>query len=400
MHEQAAEQPSATTTESVAPNLDKPWVLVVDDSRVIRRAITKALTGEFNLIEAEDGEAAWQRLVEDERVQVIITDMEMPKLDGYSLICRIRAAEPQRVRDVPVIVITGAQDEQTRERAYACGATDFVTKPLDSLQLLARTRAHARLDETTRKLTETTKSLEDQTAVDPVTELHSRRYFLQRAAQDVSFAKRHGQDLAVVRVDFDNFRAIYKQLGDDACDKLFVWLANIIRSNTRTEDTPARIRGGEFAILAPNSDRRAATVLCERLRSAVAAQPFNNGETIVPATISLGLATLNDDRVDTIDDLLARAEQRLTLAKAAGGNQLGMNYADEVTPPEEAIIEEPTLEAALQMLQNGEAGKLVPYLPDLASQVMPLLDACDQQLDLDLAAILSQLREKLGLVKQ
>src|SRR6266566_1754020 len=86
---------------------EKPCVLVVDDSRVIRRAIVKALSGEFQLTEAEDGEAAWLHLLENERIQVVITDMEMPKLDGYSLICRIRAGNDARVRDVPVIVITG-----------------------------------------------------------------------------------------------------------------------------------------------------------------------------------------------------------------------------------------------------------------------------------------------------
>lgn len=398
MQEQATATPKPH--ENTATSADKPCVLVVDDSRVIRRAIVKALSADFQLIEAEDGEAAWKCLTENEQVHVVITDMEMPKLDGYSLICRIRAAEPQRIREVPVIVITGASDDQTRERAYACGATDFVIKPLDSLQLLARAQAHARFDETTRKLTETTKSLEEQTAVDPVTELHSRRYFLQRGTQDIAYAKRHGQDVAVIRLEFDNFRAVYKKIGDDACDQLFVWLAGLMRANTRTEDTPARIRGGEFAILAPSSDRREAGVVCERLRAAIAATPFECNGITVPVTISLGLSTLNGDRVDTIEELQRRAEVRLTLAKAAGGNQLGVDYGAEVPPPEEAIIEQPGLEAALDMLAKGDAGTLLPYLPDLLVRVMPLLDACDKQLDLDLAATLNALKERLGLVKQ
>jgi two-component system cell cycle response regulator len=397
--QQPATEPLTPPVEPRGPAVEKPIVIVIDDSRVIRRAIGKILSSEFTLIEAEDGEAGWQHLANDSRVQVAISDVEMPKLDGYSLICRIRASEEQRLRDLPVIVITGAQDDLTRERAFACGATDFVTKPIDGVQLLARARAHARLDQTTRKLTETSKSLEEQTAVDPLTELHSRRYFLQRATQDLAFAKRHGQDLALIRLEFDNFRDIYKRHGDEVCDQIFVWLAGLMRANSRVEDTPARIRGGEFAILAPSSDRREATTLAERIRSAVASAPFSYNGSPVPLSISLGIATLNSDRVDTIDDLMARADQKLTLAKAAGGNQLGLGYEDEVPAPEEAVFEQPDLEAALKLINDGEGGKLLPYLPDLLTRVLPLVELCDQQLELDLVLTLNTLKERLGSVK-
>ena len=398
MHQLAAHN-SLAPLEPGSASAESPLVLVIDDSRVIRRAISKILSGEFTLVEAEDGEAGWEFLVANDRVQVVITDVEMPKLDGYSLICRIRASEEQRLRELPVIVITGAQDDQTRERAFACGATDFVIKPIDGVQLLARARAHARLDQTTRKLNETTKSLEEQAAVDPLTELHSRKYFLPRAMQDLAFAKRHGQDLALIRIDFDNFRAIYKNHGDDVCDQIFIWLAGLMRANTRTEDTPARIRGGEFAILAPCSDRSEATALCERLRNAALKEPFKVNGAPLGLTVSLGLATVNGDGIDTIDDLLARAEQRLTLAKAAGGNQLGVSYEQEVPAPEESVIEQPDMETALKLIGDGEGGKLLPYLPDLLARTLPLIELCDRQLELDLETTLASLRERLGIVK-
>lgn len=399
MQQVAAHTPPVAAAEHRPAGAESPIVLVIDDSRVIRRAITKILSSEFTLVEAEDGESGWEHLAANENVQVVITDAEMPKLDGYSLICRIRASDQQRLRDLPIIVITGGQDDQTRERAFACGATDFIVKPIDGVQLLARARAHARLDQTTRKLNETTKSLEEQAAADPLTELHSRRYFLQRAVQDLAFAKRHGQDLALVRIDFDNFRALYKQHGDEVCDQIFIWLAGLMRTHTRTEDTPARIRGGEFAILAHCSDRVEASTLCERLRNAVLNEPFTLNGAPFALTISLGLATLNGDRVDTVDDLLVRAEQRLTLAKAAGGNQLSVGYEEEVPPPEESVIEQPDLETALRMVSDGEGGKLLPYLPDLLARVLPLLELCDRQLELDLETTLLSLRERLGVMK-
>src|SRR3989344_5207418 len=85
---------------------DRVRVLVVDDSRVIRKAVGKILGSEFDMVEAEDGEAGWQQLVQDEHIELVVADVEMPRLDGYALICRIRAADPERVRSVPVIVIT------------------------------------------------------------------------------------------------------------------------------------------------------------------------------------------------------------------------------------------------------------------------------------------------------
>jgi diguanylate cyclase (GGDEF)-like protein len=386
----------AEKTEIAVPVTDKVRVLVADDSRVIRKAINKILSNEFELIEVEDGETAWEHLLKDNSIEVLVSDIEMPKLDGYSLICRIRAADAERVRNVPIIVITGADDELTRERAFACGATDFIIKPIDGVQLLARTRAHAKLDQTTRRLEETATALEEQTAVDPLTQLHSRRYFIQRGVQDLAYAKRHNSDLSVIRIDIDNFRATYKKHGDQVSDQILVWLAKILTATCRTEDTVARVGGGEFAIIAPSSGRMEAAVLCERARTAVTAEPFKHENLSIPLTVSLGLCTLGRDPGETIEELLTLAEQRMTLAKAAGGNRLGVSYQEEAPKPEEAVIEQPDLETALKMLGANEGGKLVPFLPDLIGRCMPLLEFCNKKLDLGLGFAIESLKDKLS----
>ncbi len=386
-------------TKSTAPATDKVRVLVVDDSRVIRKAINKILSNEFDLVEAGDGEAAWQHLLQDESVQVLISDIEMPELDGYSLICRVRASDPERIRNVPIIVITGAEDDLTRERAFACGATDFIIKPIDGVQLLARTRAHAKLDQATRKLDETETALEEQSSVDPLTQLNSRRFFLQRGVQDLAHAKRHASELSVIRADIDSFKPIYKKYGDQVCDQILVWLAKILLATSRTEDIVARVGGGEFAILAPSSDRMATAVLCERLRTAVESTPFKNGAESIPLTVSLGLASFGRDPGDTIEALLALAGQRLVLAKAAGGNRLGISYQEEAPQLEETIMEQPDMETALKMVANNEAGKLAPFLPDLVTRVIPLLELCNKKLDLGLGFAIESLKDKLSDMK-
>jgi len=382
--------------EIATPQAERVRVLVADDSRVIRKAITKILNNEFDLVEVGDGEAAWDQLLRDESIQVLVSDIEMPKLDGYSLICRVRAAETERVRNVPIIVITGADDELTRERAFACGATDFIIKPIDGVQLLARTRAHAKLDQTTRKLEETSTALEERSAIDPLTQLHSRRYFIQRGVQDLAYVKRHNNDLSIIRVDIDNFRSIYKKYGDQTSDQILVWLAKILVSSSRKEDTVARIGGGEFAVLAPSSGRMEAAVLCERMRTGVAVSPFTNESATIPLTISLGLASYGRDPGETTEELLTLAEQRMTLAKAAGGNRLGISYQEEAPKPDEAVIEQPDLETALKMLGSDEGGKLVPFLPDLVTRCIPLLEFCNRKLDLGLGFAIESLKDKLS----
>jgi DNA-binding response OmpR family regulator len=120
---------------------DKPAVLIVDDSRTVRAALGKYLQNQFRVIEADNGEAGWSALQQNPDTPLIVTDIQMPVLDGYGLICRIRASDDERLKQKPIIVITSADDETTRERAYACGADDFILKPLEFADLASRLQA-------------------------------------------------------------------------------------------------------------------------------------------------------------------------------------------------------------------------------------------------------------------
>lgn len=374
-------------------------VLLVDDSRVIRKSVERILGNEFDLVQAEDGENGWEMLIADPAIQVVISDIEMPRLDGYGFLCRIRAADDPRVKDVPTIIITGAQDDQTRERALACGATDFITKPLDGVQLLARTRAHARLDEALRDLAVTEAALEEQSANDALTGLATKRVFLQRGEQDLAYAKRQANDFSIVLLEIDNFANLHATHGAARTDELQKWLAGHLRDATRTEDTVARLGEGMFGVLAPGAGRLEVAVLCERIRAAVAKSPFAGDGLEVPVTVSLGIATQGRDTGDDIGQLLVISEKRLVLAKADGGNRIGTIYQDEIPEPEVAVIERPRLDVALDMLARGEGGPLLPYLPEFATQVIPLLEHCNRELGLGLDLELETLKQKLDELK-
>jgi len=385
---------------SAVPNRGtKPHVLVADDSKVIRRAVAKILGNDFELIEAEDGEAAWDQLGKDGRIEVLMTDIEMPRLDGYGLICRVRAADKNQLREIPIIVITGAEDDVTRERAYACGATDFITKPIDGVQLLARTRAHAKLDEAVRKLGEMENTIEQQTANDALTQLRSQRYVFERGEQDLAFAKRRGTELSVVRLDVDNFRALYDAHGDDVCNQLTIWVSKIVQSCIRTEDTAARMRGAHFTVLMPGTAPTAAAVVAERIRTTVASKPFTHAGVTVKATVSVGLVTLGRDKAENFKDLMHSAERNLTLAKADGGNRLSIGYEDSLHVAEESVIEQPDMETAIRLIEKNDGGKLLPYLPELITRLLPFLEHANRNLDLDISDALQTLKEKLRTLK-
>jgi CheY-like chemotaxis protein len=125
------------STNAIPEDDGRPWVMVIDDSRVVRRTILSVLRQTYNVLEAENGAAGWSALRHNSRVELIISDIEMPELDGYGLICKIRASEDPGLRETPIVVITSADDDITRERAYACGANDFILKPFNPSQLLS-----------------------------------------------------------------------------------------------------------------------------------------------------------------------------------------------------------------------------------------------------------------------
>jgi len=328
---------TANAAQASAPGLSgsRPRILLADDSRVMRLAIVKILGTDYDLVQTENGAAAWERLSADPDIQAVLTDIQMPVMDGYELICRIRGAEDPRLRQLPVMTITGSDDDAIKQQALACGATDFVIKPLDPMQLRARVQAYVRYDQNVRALAEKSQTLEEQSITDPQTGLRSRRYLMQRGEQDIAFAQRHGQDLALLRIDIDGFKKIYRTHGDEVVDALMPWLAKLLFSSARTEDTVSRVSGAEFAILATNIGMEQARLVSERIVAAVQSQPFLHGHNSISVTVSVGVASLGADRSETIEALYSVANQRLCHATSEGGNRVCTSVMDELPSPVE-----------------------------------------------------------------
>lgn len=365
-------------------------VLVIDDSKVVRVSLRKVLSVEFDIIEAEDGEAGWEALLADPQIQVVLTDAGMPRLDGYDLIARIRAHDEARFQHIPVNMVTAADDEAARQRALELGATDFITKPFDKAQLLARARAQARMDQTTRDLAETSEALIEHATDDALTGVRSRRYFLRRGEQDLAFASRHQQDLSVFVISIDAFDKLKVKHSTAVTDKILASIASNLTQTIRKEDTLARSAEAQFAVIAPTLDDTETDNVCNRIRQQIANTPFNLGDTQISLTVSIGLSHRKVNSTDHIEDYLALAETYLAKAQAAGGNCL--MTAERAQAPKKRV----SIDAALRMLAKGDSEKLVPHINTMVEQLLPLLAYCNEQRQWHIDPQLEAISQKLN----
>jgi len=242
-------------------------ILVVDDSRLMRKAAQKMLGDEFDVVLAEDGEEAWSLLSQDPSLQVVFTDLNMPRTDGYELLRRIRAAEASWLQSLPVIIVTGADNDETaRMQALEMGATDFIAKPFTTTDLVARARAHANNQRITRRL-------QAQSTLDGLTGLANQAGFLERLQQDIAYARRHQLPLSVVRLEIAEFRRFFLYYGRDVAESLVLQVARLVRARIRKEDTAARIGLGGFALSLPGGGVAGIENMLDRLRAEMALQP-------------------------------------------------------------------------------------------------------------------------------
>jgi diguanylate cyclase (GGDEF)-like protein len=301
----------------------KQRLLIVDDSKVIRVTARKILRDHFDTIEAVDGENAWEILTSQEPFSLVVSDLTMPNLDGFELLARIRNSSLPHISELPVIIITGANDsEGTMKRAREAGATDFIGKPFDSVLLLARTQSHANAHVSTSTLKQEVTTLEDHATVDALTELANEISFMERGYQQLSYAIRHNNSLAMYRLEIDEFGHLFQLYGETFTESVIQATANILASAIRQEDTAARIGTARFALLSPGVNRSGVRNLAERIRRGVNARIFKHGNTVVRVSMSIGIAAPDIRRNTRLDELISLADQRLARAITQGGNQV------------------------------------------------------------------------------
>lgn len=389
----------SSTKPSASPSI-KPKVLVIDDSRIVHAAIKKAIKEEFDVLDAYDGEEGWTMLRQDNEIQVVVTDQGMPKLDGFGLITRIRESAVGRINEIPVIMVTGAEEEQVeiREKALDLGATDFLTKPFENTIILARVRSYIKLDQTIRDLEESEDALIEQAVLDTLTGVYNHRYLMERGDKDISFAQRHNEELSIFCLDLDDFSDYILNVGQDVTEKLLKWAADILKNTMRKEDTIARIGESRFAVIAPTAEHFDAISLCERIKEKFATTEFDKSILANPVTVSIGVASLIHDQDTNASIILDEAIDRAKQAKILGGNRVIGSNPEEIRAKlyNEARLQKLSLDTIVKLYHNGEFELLTPYLKQIATSIYPLLELCNEKMHWHLDTEIKKISGKIA----
>jgi two-component system, cell cycle response regulator len=293
-------------------------LLVEDQTRVAERM--RSILAKTHEIDVEPGLQAALLRLGDKAYDVVIVSLNLIEADGLRLCSQVRAIE--RTRHLPIIVVVQPGDEARLLRALDMGVNDYLTRPVDRNELLARVRTQIKRKRHSDYLRDRLEESVELALTDPLTGLHNRRYMETHLKALTEQARIAGRPLSVLFADVDNFKSINDTHGHDAGDNVLRELAARFRRNTRNIDLACRVGGEEFIIVMPDTEMERALQVGERLRAAIAAERFHaNGDTLLEVTASVGIATL-DGPFDTPEGLIKRADQALFIAKRGGRNRV------------------------------------------------------------------------------
>ncbi len=354
---------NAVTQEKV---ITRPRVLFVDDSRMMRLCARKILGDQFDLLLAESAEEAWTQLKNDEHIQVLFTDLQMPGKSGFDLLDQIRESDRPTLAELPVVLVTGADDdEDLRTHALERGATDFITKPFQESELLARATAHADSGQSRRKL----RVLERDHHLDHETGLGNRGYCEQRLTQAISFAARHRQSLTLIHLQLDGLGLLLEDLGEPYAQRALTRIGRTLAQSIRREDSVFRTGKQCFTFMLPATDARGAETLQERFLPDLDDLGLAGHEYSLKVTCDFHIQPIPlEGRIEAVrllEDGLSR--------KTRAHEKANRPEASRPQPAQETRPSAPSLEEALQMIERGETEQLRPHLPQLRQQLEPLL---------------------------
>jgi two-component system, cell cycle response regulator len=293
-------------------------VLVVDDSPVYRKLVEQLLAMEaYTLLFARNGAEALE-MFHDETPCMVVTDLMMPDISGLELCRRIRA---DRTRPYTyVILMTSNKEKGSVVKGLQAGADDYLTKPFDPGEMLARMEVGRRIIDLNRELAAKSLKLEEAARTDPLTGLPNRRAIEEWASKQLRGAARHGFSLWVVVGDIDNFKRINDTFGHDAGDIVLQTFAAVLKKNTRASDICGRLGGDEFLLVITHGAVEAVEETVNRFREQFAALSFPLRGQSVSVTASFGVAGFTGKEMHDFTMLVRKADQMLYEAKRGGRN--------------------------------------------------------------------------------
>lgn len=295
-------------------------ILVIEDSITIRKEIIETLQTHSIATcyhEAGDGLEGLKILL-GSKIDLVVCDVEMPRLDGFRFLAMVRARE--ELRDIPILLLTGKGDMDSKVRGLEQGASDYITKPFDASELVARVKIHLKIKRLQDELLRANELLLEISHTDHLTGLYNRRYLMDILEREYPRTKRTGSSLSFLILDIDHFKDINDKFGHQEGDTVLAHAAAVFREQLRGYDTPVRFGGDEFVAVLPEASLSDAMVVAERVRKALAQIAFSGKLEKVRISASLGVAVYPSAEVATVEDLIRAADNALYRAKARGRN--------------------------------------------------------------------------------
>jgi len=312
----------------MGPTTQELKVLVADDSAVYRKLVENTLAEETHkIVFAKNGREALDFFAQHQP-NLVITDWSMPDISGPELCERIRKEFQQYY---PYIILVTSHDEKEQViQGLAAGADDYLTKPFDPGELLARVRVGRRICDLHREVQEKNRQLEELALTDPLTGLPNRRAIDIWATRQLNGAARHNFPLWAGVADLDNFKAINDTYGHDAGDTVLKGFAEVLKINTRSSNICGRLGGGEFLIILTHAEQPNALIAFERIRKQLEEKKFVFGKHSCYVTASIGAAGFSGGKPPNLTELIARADTALYEAKHKGRNRIEFAVQERV----------------------------------------------------------------------
>jgi len=295
-------------------------VFIVDDRPASYERIASVLGGEQSVEVEADANDALFRAAEG-NYDLVIISLGLENFDALRLCSQVRSLE--RTRNIPILAIAEPDSNARMVRGLEIGVNDYLMRPIDKNELLARVRTQVRKRRYTERLRDNVQLSIEMAITDALTGLFNRRYMESHLATLIEQAAARGKPLTALILDIDYFKSINDTHGHDAGDDVLREFALRIKRSIRGIDLACRYGGEEFVVVMPETDMAVAAMVAERLRRRIAADPFaiQQGARTIPVTISIGIAALRG-KEDDAAKLLKRADQALYRAKRDGRNRV------------------------------------------------------------------------------
>jgi two-component system cell cycle response regulator len=306
--------------EAVADQGKGGRILLVDDRPSSYERLAPVLTAEHTVdVEPNPADALFHAA--EGNYDLLIVSLSLENFDGLRLCSQARSLD--RTRHVPILAISDADNNARLLRGLEIGVNDYLLRPVDKNELLARARTQIRKRRYTDHLRDNVQNSIEAAITDALTGLYNRRYMESHLVTLADQACARSKPLALMMIDIDFFKSINDGHGHDAGDDVLREFAVRIRKAIRGIDLACRYGGEEFVVVMPETDLGVASMVAERIRRTIASNPFtiSAGKNRLDVTISIGLATL-DTKGESIAEVLKRADQALYRAKRDGRNRV------------------------------------------------------------------------------